>query len=157
MSNPAQTENYLAQNTTIDVSKSMSWTDQMTGVAYPPNDIFQCVKTDKYPTQESISLNNDDKTNNDNSQQKPVITNGNPFNKDYGGVIRSTSTVVHVGSDSNSKSLNLIEFPSENSDSSSHNGSASNTKVVTASSSQSSSIQIIKPSLSRQVITVYVI
>lgn len=141
----------ITQNKNQEITNDASWTEQMSGVAYPPNDIFKTIKTDKYPTQESISLNSANDLNQELAKlpkhQMGMTLNGNG-NLHTKTVVRSTSTVVHVGSDSNSKSLNLMEFPSEKSDQSAEK--TSNFKVVTASSSQSSSIQILKPSMSRQ-------
>ncbi|CAC5363024.1 unnamed protein product [Mytilus coruscus] len=134
------------------VTRTLSWTDQMSGVTYPPSDMFQHMKMDKYPTQESIS--SDIKSELSDSQKKTtsIASNGieNPVHKDHRAMLRSSSTIVHVGSDSNSKSLNLMEFPSEHLDDSSKTGSSSHSKVVSASSSQSSSFQVIKPGMSRQ-------
>ncbi|XP_063444601.1 uncharacterized protein LOC134725041 isoform X2 [Mytilus trossulus] len=135
-----------------EVIRTLSWTDQMSGATYPPCDMVQHSKMDKYPTQESIS--SDIKLELSDSQKRPIsiVSNGieNPVHKDHRAMLRSSSTIVHVGSDSNSKSLNLMEFPSEHSDDSTKTGSSSHSKVVSASSSQSSSFQVIKPGLSRQ-------
>lgn len=133
-----------------------SWTEQMSGVSYPPDDVFRNVKTDKYPTQESISLSSASDLKQKTPSQKQamsVISNGidNQHSKDFRSVVRSTSTVVHVGSDTSSKSLNLMEFPSENMNESANKNTTSDFKVVTPSSSQSSSFQVLKPSMSRQV------
>lgn len=132
-----------------------SWTEQMSGVSYPPDDVFRNVKTDKYPTQESINFNSASDLKQKTPSQKQamsVISNGidNQDSKDFRSVVRSTSTIVHVGSDTNSKSLNLMEFPSENMDESANKNTTSDFKVVTPSSSQSSSFQVLKPSMSRQ-------
>lgn len=136
-----------------EVTRTLSWTDQISGATYPPCDMYQHSKMDKYPTQESIS--SDIKLELSDSQKRPIsiVSNGieNPVHKDHRAMLRSSSTIVHVGSDSNSKSLNLMEFPSEHLDDSTKTASSSHSKVVSASSSQSSSFQVIKPSLSRQV------
>ncbi|XP_071132556.1 TNFAIP3-interacting protein 1-like isoform X1 [Mytilus edulis] len=134
------------------VTRTLSWTDQISGATYPPCDMYQPSKMDKYPTQESIS--SDIKLELSDSQKRPIsiVSNGieNPVHKDHRAMLRSSSTIVHVGSDSNSKSLNLMEFPSEHLDDSTKTASSSHSKVVSASSSQSSSFQVIKPGLSRQ-------
>lgn len=140
---------------TTEASKTPSnWTDQMAGVSYPPNDLFQNIKTDKYPTQESLNSECDPKMDLTNTHKglTTVTSNGteNHNNSENKTILRSSSTYVHVGSDTSAgKSLNLMEFPSTLTDEVSGKGSNVTNKVV--SSSQGSSIQVIKPSVSRQV------
>lgn len=137
-----------------------SWVDQMAGVSYPPNDLFQHIKSDKYPTQESINGNCDSKTHRSLGQQSPghksptnVTSNRTEDHNSTENrtVLRSSSTFVHVGSESDmsaGKSLNLMEFPSAHSHELSGSGSNVTNKVV--NSSDGSSIQVIKNSVQRQ-------